>query len=594
MALFRFPEAVKAVESWLDGLGATIAIKLPRSAASKTLEWQLDLRELGCPIISVRLRLSELFPATPCELYVPADLCLKLPHVEEDGRVCLDEICQYVDFANPVAAVLRAVQRFKTEFLENSANEGWRRKELHSERLSYWGRFCTLRQKSVRGRPRPRATFLSMEPVGQWAEGRIAAFIPKGSRDRRIDVQIVTLSSIDPVETANRYGLNCGALVKGNAMFVRLRDDFEWTPLTWPQDFLQLEALVGIATAGKQSLLEWLARAGWADNSDGAALLLEKTKIPTGPKPLLVVLCHGDELYGYQISPPAVPRITAPQAAPIMISRIDATWALTRGHATAAFDARQRKRVLVLGAGSLGSPIIDVLARSGVGTIDIVDSQIMEPPNVSRHILGISSIRQSKAKAIAARMNKDIPAVKAHGHLAEAQQWMTEHCAPGKYDLVLDLTAESSVRIFLAKTRASLFSDTVIVHAWVEPFCSAAHVVASNLNTPWPETDPALACVNAADFTLASVKVNLPACSDGFHPYGSADIIQAAGFSAERIIDVLDVGLPASTVWSFVRTQAYFNALDLPVTTKAIVPTCGGPRDGIMITRSLKEMLTGG
>lgn len=594
MALFRFPDAVATVESWLDGLGTAVAVKLPRSAASKTLEWMLDLHELGYPISNVRLRVSELFPAKPCELYVPADLCLRLPHVEEDGRVCLDEICQSIDFANPIAAVLRAVERFKTELLENSANEEWRRKELHAERLSYWGRFCTLRQKSHRGRPRPRATLVCMAPVKQWAEGRIAAFIPKGSRQRRIDVQIVTLSSTDPVEMANRYNLNSGSLVKGNAMFVRIRDDFEWTPMMWPQDFVQLEALVGIATAGQRSVMGWLARIGWADDSKIAALLLEKAKIPAGYKPLLVVLCHGEELYGYQISPPTVPLITAPQAAPVVISRIDATWALTRDHATTAFDVRQAKKILVLGAGSLGSPVVDILARSGVGTIDIVDSQLMEPPNVSRHLLGMSSIRQSKAKAIAARLNKDIPAVTVYGHLAEAQQWMTEHCTPRKYDLVIDLTAESSVRIFLAKTRVSLFGDAVIVHAWVEPFCSAAHVVASNLETPWPDTDPALACVNVADFTSSSVKVNLPACSDGFHPYGSADIMQAAGFSAERIIGILDVGLTVSTVWSFVRTQAFFDTLDLPVTTKAIVPESGGPRDGMMITRYLQEMLTNG
>lgn len=71
--------------------------------------------------------------------------------------------------------------------------------------------------------------------------------------------------------------LNAGALVKGNAMFVRLRDDFEWTPLTWPQDFLQLEALVGIATAGQRSLLEWLARAGCPYPLCGASFELRHT-----------------------------------------------------------------------------------------------------------------------------------------------------------------------------------------------------------------------------------------------------------------------------------------------------------------------------
>jgi hypothetical protein len=218
----------------------------------------------------------------------------------------------------------------------------------------------------------------------------------------------------------------------------------------------------------------------------------------------------------------------------------------------------------------------------------------MEAPNTARHLLGISSLRHGKATAIAARLKKDIPGLTIRGFVAEAREWLTEHCAPGKYDLVVDLTAEASVRIFLSHGRTALFGQTAIVHAWVEPFCAAAHVVASNLDLPWPDTDPVHACVNAADFSRAIVRVNLPACSDGFHPYGSADIVQAAGFAAERIIDVLDKELSTSTVWSFVRTQAFFDGLNVQVSTHSIVPTHGGPRDGVMITRALEVLLNNG
>lgn len=594
MSGFQFPNAVTAVESWLDGLGPSVATRMPRSAVSRMMEWQLDLQNLGYPISSVRLQLSELFPAAPCELFVPSNLCLKLPHVEETGRVCLDEVCQPDDFNDPVAAVLRVVGRFKTELLERSANEVWRQKELHAERLSYWNRFCALRQESPRGRPRPRVTLVSMEPVDQWAEGRIAAFVPKGSKERRIEIQIVTLGALDPVELARRHAFSDGTLLKGSAAFVHIPEDLEWTPSTWPKTFAELETLVRLATSDEKSVVEWLAGEGWADESDGAIKILEKAKLPDGYKPLLVVLCHGQELYGYQISPPSVSLINGPHAAPVEISRIDPKWAMTRDHETEVFADRQRKRVLILGAGSLGSPIVDVLARSGVGAIDIVDSQLMEVPNVSRHTLGMSSLRHGKATAIAARLKKDIPGLTICGHIADARKWMAEHSKPGKYDLVLDLTAEASVRIFLAQARTALLGQTVVIHAWVEPFCSAAHVVASNLQTPWPVTDPARMCVNAADFSASAVRVNLPACSGGFHPYGSADIVQAAGFSAERIIDVLDTGLSKSTVWSFVRTQAFFDALDVGASTNAIVPKLGGRRDGTMITRRLEEVLSNG
>lgn len=591
MSLFRFPDAVRTVESWLDGVGSSFANKLKRSSASKTLEWELDLREEGYPIESARIRLGALFPAVPCELYVAAELCLQLPHVEEDGRVCLDEVCQPSDFDRPIAAVIRAITRFKTELLQRSSNAEWREKELHAERLSYWNRFCDQRQKSPRGRPRPRTTLVNMVDVDEWTEGEIAAFAPKGSRDRRIHTQVVTFGETDPVELANRHGFTSGTLVKGSAVFVRLPEEFRWSPLTWPQNFHELEKLVRSITQSHHSIAEWLSDKGWVDTSEEAVKASKSDKIGIGTKPLLVVFCHGRELYGYQISQSIVSLVTLPHAAPIKIVRVDPTWSLTRDYSTSAFSRRQGKHVLAIGTGSLGSPIIDVLARAGVGAIDIVDAQVFGPENVSRHLLGMSSILKGKASEMAARIRKEIPGVEVRGYPGDARTWCAENCKPGKYDLVIDLTAESSVRIFLAHVRAALLGDTPVVHAWVEPHCAATHIVATVAREPWPASDPASTRVNAADYSAARMRVNLPACSEGFHPYGSADVLQAAGFSAERILDILDNGLVTSTVWSSIRSQAFFDSLGVPISTKAIVPGQGGPRDGIMLTRMLTDVL---
>lgn len=591
MPTFRFPDAIQAVKSWLNGAPSSFASRLERSTASKTLEWELDLRDQGYPIKTVRLRLDSLFPAVPCELYVSAELCLKLPHVEEDGRVCLGETCQPADFERPVEAVIRALSRFRTEFLQRSANHEWREAELHAERLSYWSRFCDLRQKSPRGRPRPRTTLVDLAAFDEWAEAKIAAFVPKGSRDLRIETQVVTLGDPDPNEVANRYGFGIGTLVTGSAAFVRLPSELTWNPSTWPTGFIELDALIRAVTSDKHSVVQWLEQQGWGGKGSESAKAPKQKKVSIGVKPLLVVLCHGQELYGYQISQPTISLVTAPHAAPIKITRIDPAWALTRDHAATSFESRRSKGILILGAGSLGSPIIDVLARSGVGAIDVVDAQAFDPANVSRHLLGMSSILQGKAAAIAARLKKEIPGLRIRGFTADARRWCSENCTPGKYDLIVDLTAESSVRIFLAHTRAGLIGDTVVIHAWVEPYCAAAHVVATSAHMPWPSTDPAGRCVNAADYSKAQVRVNLPACSEGFHPYGSADILQAAGFSAERILDVIDHGLDESTVWSSVRSRAFFEALELPITAKAIVPTDGGPRDGVMLTRPLQDIL---
>ncbi|MFA4844622.1 MAG: molybdopterin-synthase adenylyltransferase MoeB [Candidatus Margulisiibacteriota bacterium] len=75
-------------------------------------------------------------------------------------------------------------------------------------------------------------------------------------------------------------------------------------------------------------------------------------------------------------------------------------------------------KVLVIGAGGLGSPVAAYLAGAGVGTIGIVDSDTVELNNLHRQIL-YSSQEVGKKKALAAqeRLEKVNPDVKVVPHV---------------------------------------------------------------------------------------------------------------------------------------------------------------------------------
>ncbi len=63
-------------------------------------------------------------------------------------------------------------------------------------------------------------------------------------------------------------------------------------------------------------------------------------------------------------------------------------------------------KILVIGAGGLGSPVILYLSAAGVGTIGIIDSDRVELSNLQRQILyGSSLLGKSKASAAATRIN---------------------------------------------------------------------------------------------------------------------------------------------------------------------------------------------
>ena len=71
-----------------------------------------------------------------------------------------------------------------------------------------------------------------------------------------------------------------------------------------------------------------------------------------------------------------------------------------------------KSRVAVFGAGGVGSYAIEALARSGVGTIDIIDNDKIAPSNINRQLYAlVSTIGQYKvdvAKARVLDINPDI------------------------------------------------------------------------------------------------------------------------------------------------------------------------------------------
>jgi adenylyltransferase/sulfurtransferase len=109
----------------------------------------------------------------------------------------------------------------------------------------------------------------------------------------------------------------------------------------------------------------------------------------------------------------AHPPIVSPGAAltPAELSRYSRQLTLPQ----IGIDGQRRlkaSRVLVLGAGGLGSPILTSLVAAGVGTIGVVDSDTVEPSNLQRQTLfSTSNVGREKAVAAAAALAELNPLV---------------------------------------------------------------------------------------------------------------------------------------------------------------------------------------
>ena len=74
-------------------------------------------------------------------------------------------------------------------------------------------------------------------------------------------------------------------------------------------------------------------------------------------------------------------------------------------------------KVLLVGAGGLGSPLALYLAAAGVGTLGIVDFDVVDETNLQRQVLhGTSDVGRQKLESARDRLHEVNPHVNVHLH----------------------------------------------------------------------------------------------------------------------------------------------------------------------------------
>lgn len=123
-------------------------------------------------------------------------------------------------------------------------------------------------------------------------------------------------------------------------------------------------------------------------------------------------------------------------------------------------------RVLVVGAGGLGSPAALYLAAAGVGTIGVVDHDVVDETNLQRQVLhNVDRIGMSKVESARETLIALNPDVKVETHQERLAASNAERILSG-YDLVVDggdnfptryLVNDASIRLGIPVVHGSIF-----------------------------------------------------------------------------------------------------------------------------------------
>jgi molybdopterin/thiamine biosynthesis adenylyltransferase/rhodanese-related sulfurtransferase len=125
-------------------------------------------------------------------------------------------------------------------------------------------------------------------------------------------------------------------------------------------------------------------------------------------------------------------------------------------------------KVLCIGAGGLGSPALLYLAAAGVGTIGIVDSDVVEASNLQRQVIHdtgkVGELKAESAREAINRLNPDVD-VRVHAYRIDASNARE---LISQYDVVVDGCDNFDTRYVVNDTAVEL--RTPVIHGSIFRF----------------------------------------------------------------------------------------------------------------------------
>lgn len=137
-------------------------------------------------------------------------------------------------------------------------------------------------------------------------------------------------------------------------------------------------------------------------------------------------------------------------------------------------------KVLVIGAGGLGCPVLQYLTAAGTGTLGIVDDDVVALNNLHRQVLySTNDIGSSKAETAAKKLRELNPEIKI---ISYNTRLTTENALDliNEYDIIIDGTDNFSTRYMI--NDACVLLDKPLVYGAISQFEGQASVFNYSIN----------------------------------------------------------------------------------------------------------------
>jgi len=450
--------------------------------------WRFYVDILGQAIV-LDLTIDDRFPRSRPRIALAEPPAFpSYPHVEEDGGVCGLEEIDELDPTKPIAIIKAALGA--AEGLLEQGLSGANQEDFRTEFLSYWNPTAkgdsihsivdpcgdTRRVKLWRGKS-GYVVAEDRETLKGWLDNRLGQ---KLRPDQACDGALL-LWLDQPLLPSDYPSTPADVRALAQRLGQSQLDAFDAFLATNQSNWLVLlGAATGDGTCFAAITIKPSQRHGWSKRKGVNGF--RKGKVPAA-------MIANQALNGTLVRH--------------RVLRADPWWIHGRD-GNADLEALRIAKVVVIGCGSLGSPIARFLAEAGVGEIDLIDPELFAYANTGRHLLGSVQVGHNKAAAVALRLQRDFPHSRFAGHAARWQD--VAACQPKLFeegDLVISTIGSWSHEGELNTRQIEQGHPRATLYAWAQPHAAAGHaVLIGREGAAWPAVLIAWARLNSRSWSF--------------------------------------------------------------------------------------------
>ena len=285
----------------------------------------------------------------------------------------------------------------------------------------------------------------------------------------------------------------------------------------------------------------------WLDRTNGTGSRWVVLALPSGPTALQAFYMTAPgvdpkrrRVFGRRTQRRQTPRAAKPHT--LSLTPIDVLDPqVIHQRAGAAALALANKKVVLIGAGSLGGELAKSLARAGVGRLVILDPEQLEDANVGRHTLGALDLGRSKAQALADHINQNIPTVEViaiEATVQSASKRLGAYLADAELVVVTTANWRSETYLWSLKAAGTSWS---LIQAWSEPHALVGHALIAPPGAfdARPLFDRGVFRHRLTTWPRNGV-IPLPACGQSYIPGGGVALGRIGGMIASCALRTLE------------------------------------------------------